>query len=60
MFMILRLGLKNIDFLGKMKAEKFACAAVSGYVPNHERNHCYLKEGAYEFFRNVKILEGRM
>jgi hypothetical protein len=50
MFMILRLGLKNIDFLGKMKAEKFACTAVSGYVPNHERNHRYLKEGAYEFF----------
>ena len=43
MFMILRFGLKNIDFLGKMKAKKFAllmCAkARGGYVPNHKRNH---------------------
>lgn len=60
MFMILRFGLNFLEFLGKMKAEKFASTAVSGYVPNRERNHRYLKEGAYEFFRNVKILEGRM
>ena len=43
MFMILHLGLKNIDFLGKMKAEKFALLmrtkARGGYVPNRERNH---------------------
>ena len=42
MFMILRLGLKNIDFLGKMKAEKFVLlmhpGVVGGYVPNRERN----------------------
>lgn len=37
--MILRFGLKFLDFLGKMKAEKFASTAVRGYVPNHERNH---------------------
>ena len=43
MFMILRFGLKNIDFLGKMKAEKFVLlmhpGVVGGYVPNRERNH---------------------
>lgn len=38
MFMILRFGLNFPDFLGKMKIEKFACTAVRGYVPNHERN----------------------
>ena len=30
--MILRFRLKNLVFLGKMKAEKFASTAVSGYV----------------------------
>ena len=49
MFMILRLGLKNIDFLGKMKAEKFVCTAVSGYVPNHERNHFIIIEFLLRF-----------
>ena len=43
MFMILRFGLKFFDFLGKMKAEKFALLmrpkVVGGYVPNRERNH---------------------
>lgn len=40
--MILRLGLKNIDFLGKMKVEKLTSLihrkALGGYVPNRERN----------------------
>ena len=44
--MILRFGLKNIDFLGKMKAEKFALLihqrTRGGYVPNRERNHFWL------------------
>ena len=56
MFMILRLGLKNIDFLGKMKAEKFALLihqrTRGGYVPNRERNlHSIKNYLAYVFLR---------
>ena len=43
--MILRFGLKNLDFLGKMKTEKFVLLmrpkVVGGYVPNRERNHFF-------------------